>query len=59
MYTACVWCYSELGQNDSIEHFPIGRRLAYDPAKGWLWVVWPKVGPVKRVHPIPLQVCHI
>jgi hypothetical protein len=28
-----------LGRNDTIEHFPIGRRLAFDAAKGRLWVV--------------------
>ena len=39
MYRNCVWCYSDLGENESIEHFPIGRRLAFDAAKGWLWVV--------------------
>ena len=39
MYTACMFCQSPLGVNDHIEHFPIGRRLAFDTAKGRLWVV--------------------
>ena len=39
MYTACMFCQSPLGANDHIEHFPIGRRLAFDSAKGRLWVV--------------------
>jgi hypothetical protein len=39
VYRNCVWCYADLGQNESIEHFPVGRRLAFDAAKGWLWVV--------------------
>src|SRR5687767_8972383 len=39
MYTACMFCQSPLGTNDHIEHFPIGRRLAFDSAKGRLWVV--------------------
>jgi hypothetical protein len=39
MYTACMFCQVPLGTNDHVEHFPIGRRLAFDPAKGRLWVV--------------------
>lgn len=41
MYTACIYCTGPLGKNESIEEFPVGRRLAYDPAKGRLWVVCP------------------
>jgi hypothetical protein len=39
MYSTCIFCHSDLGANDSIEHFPIGRRLAFDAARGRLWVV--------------------
>ena len=39
MYTACIFCHEPLGANETIEHFPIGRRLAFDSAKGRLWVV--------------------
>ena len=39
MYTTCLFCQSDLGRNESIEAFPVGRRLAYDQAKGRLWVV--------------------
>ena len=39
MYSTCLFCQASLGKNDAIEHFPIGRRLAYDAAKGRLWVV--------------------
>jgi hypothetical protein len=42
MYTACIFCHAALGANDRIEHFPIGRRLAFDSAKGRLWVICPK-----------------
>ena len=28
MYATCLFCNKPLGQNESIEHFPIGRRLA-------------------------------
>jgi hypothetical protein len=39
MYSTCIFCHSELGVNEAIEHFPVGRRLAFDAAKGRLWVV--------------------
>ena len=39
MYSTCLFCKSDLGANESIEHFPVGRRLAFDGAKGRLWVV--------------------
>ncbi len=39
MYATCLHCNAPLGRNDIIEHFPVGRRLAFDAAKGRLWVV--------------------
>ena len=39
MYTRCLFCQSDLGRNEAIEAFPVGRRLAYDAARGRLWVV--------------------
>ena len=39
MYATCLFCSSHLGTNQVIERFPVGRRLAFDPAKGRLWVV--------------------
>ena len=39
MYTTCLFCNSALGANEVVEHFPVGRRLAFDAAKGRLWVV--------------------
>ncbi len=39
MYSACLFCHAPLGQNEAVEHFPVGRRLAFDAAKGRLWVV--------------------
>lgn len=39
MYTTCIFCHSGLGANDAIEHFAVGRRLAFDAEKGRLWVV--------------------
>lgn len=39
MYSTCVFCNRSLGSNDVIEQFPVGRRLAFDAARGRLWVV--------------------
>lgn len=39
MYTTCLFCNADLGTNESIELFPVGRRLAFDPARGRLWSV--------------------
>lgn len=39
MYATCLFCNSSLGANEAIEHFPVGRRLAYDASTGRLWVV--------------------
>ncbi|MDH3734445.1 MAG: hypothetical protein OEU54_12975 [Gemmatimonadota bacterium] len=39
MYTTCMFCNKPLGENQVVEHFPVGRRLAFDSARGRLWVV--------------------
>jgi len=39
MYSTCLFCHARLGSNESIEPFPVGRRLAFDAARGRLWVV--------------------
>jgi hypothetical protein len=39
MYSTCLFCYTRFGANEAVEHFPVGRRLAFDTAKGRLWVV--------------------
>ena len=39
MYATCLFCHARLGRNDAVEHFPVGRRLAFDAATGRLWVV--------------------
>lgn len=42
MFTTCIFCNRPLGRNEAVEHFPVGRRLAFDGNKGRLWVVCPK-----------------
>jgi hypothetical protein len=39
MYSTCLFCNRPLGDNEAIEEFPVGRRLAFDASKGRLWVV--------------------
>ncbi|MYI64567.1 MAG: hypothetical protein F4107_01325 [Gemmatimonadetes bacterium] len=39
MYQSCMFCQKPLGANEVIESFPVGRRLAFDSARGRLWVV--------------------
>jgi len=44
MYSTCLFCNSSLGANQQIAAFPVGHRLAYDPARGRLWVVCTRCG---------------
>ncbi|MEK7381261.1 MAG: hypothetical protein AAB075_09655, partial [Gemmatimonadota bacterium] len=39
MYSTCLFCHGPLGANQVVETFPVGRRLAFDQARGRLWVV--------------------
>jgi hypothetical protein len=39
MYATCLFCNEALGHNEALEAFPVGKRLAFDAAKGRLWVV--------------------
>ena len=41
MFSSCLFCNKPLGTNESLETFPVGKRLAFDAAKGRLWVVCP------------------
>ena len=47
-----MFCTRSLGSNEVIEHFPVGCRLAFDAAKGRLWVVCPKC---RRWNLTPLE----
>ena len=42
MWRTCMFCKQPLGSNEVVESFPVGRRLAFDAAKGRLWVVCTK-----------------
>jgi hypothetical protein len=42
MYHHCIFCSSDLGSNESVEHFQVGSKLAFDVWKGRLWAVCPR-----------------
>jgi len=44
MYSACLYCNARFAANEVVEQFAIGRRLAFDSARGRLWVVCEKCG---------------
>ena len=44
MFSTCLFCNNSLGANDQIAAFPVGQRLAFDPARGRLWVVCTRCG---------------
>ena len=52
MYATCLYCSAHLGANETVEAFPIGRRIAFDSAKGRLWVV---CGNCERWNLTPLE----
>jgi hypothetical protein len=39
MFRTCIYCNRNLGDNEAVEAFPVGRRLAFDQEKGRLWVI--------------------
>jgi hypothetical protein len=39
VYSTCIFCNQPFGTNSAFTSFPTGRRLAFDSAKGRLWVV--------------------
>ena len=42
MYRHCIYCSGDLGANEALEAFPIGRTVAFDAARGRLWAVCAK-----------------
>ncbi len=41
MTRICFFCRRALPANESLEQFPVGQRVAYDPERGRLWAVCP------------------
>jgi hypothetical protein len=44
VYRHCIFCSAELGSNDCIEEFPVGRSLAVEAWTGRLWAICPGCG---------------
>jgi hypothetical protein len=52
MYAACLYCQGHLGRNESLSRFPVGKRFAFDRARGRLWVI---CGTCARWNLSPLE----
>ena len=39
MYQRCLVCHTPFPPNESLEHFPLGTRVAFDPDRGRLWAI--------------------
>lgn len=39
MLTTCFSCHQPFPLNTTLEHFPISRRVAFDPERGRLWAI--------------------
>jgi hypothetical protein len=39
MYRHCIYCSADMGANQALESFPVGRTVAFDAGKGRLWAV--------------------
>ena len=44
MYRTCIFCPADLGTNQALEAFPVGRSVAFDAHRGRLWAVCGKCG---------------
>jgi hypothetical protein len=44
VYSTCLFCHNALGHNDVVPTLDVGRRIAFDPKKGRLWVVCTSCG---------------
>src|SRR5687768_17343824 len=44
LHRTCLSCHVALGVNETVEQLPIDRRLAFDSARGRLWVICGRCG---------------
>lgn len=52
MFTRCLVCQSPFPENEVLEHFPRGERVAFDAARGRLWAV---CRSCRRWTPAPME----
>jgi len=39
MFQRCIFCHASMATNETVERFPVGRRIAFDPGRGRLWAI--------------------
>lgn len=39
LFTRCLFCHRPFPANETVERFPVARRVAFDPWRGRLWAV--------------------
>jgi len=44
VYRTCIFCSGDLGTNQALEAFPVGRSVAFDARRGRLWAVCRRCG---------------
>jgi hypothetical protein len=44
LFASCLFCHTDLGANYYLPTFPVGRRMAFDPKRGRLWVICTRCG---------------
>ena len=52
MLSRCIYCRLPLTENQTLENFRIGRRIAFDPGRGRLWAV---CGSCRRWNLAPIE----
>lgn len=52
MYADCVFCAYPFDRNEALESLQVGRRIAFDAAKGRLWVICRRC---ERWNLVPLE----
>ncbi len=52
MLSRCIYCHLPLTENQTLENFRVGRRVAYDPDRGRLWAI---CGSCRRWNLAPIE----
>jgi hypothetical protein len=52
MLSRCIYCHLPLTENQTLENFRIGRRIAFDPDRGRLWAI---CGSCRRWNLAPIE----
>jgi hypothetical protein len=52
MLSRCIYCHLPLTENQTLENFRVGRRIAFDPGRGRLWAI---CGSCRRWNLAPIE----